>query len=344
MHTERFVIEDIKRDHEKLEKAAKLIKNGSLVAIPTETVYGLGANALDPNAVKRIFAVKGRPQDNPLILHIADPADLNRYCAKVPQEAIALADRFWPGPLTMILQRTSAIPDIVTAGLETVAIRCPDHPAALEVIRLAGVPVAAPSANVSGRPSPTRAAHVLEDLNGKIAAVIDGGSCKGGLESTIIDLSAGRPRLLRPGLITPEQLEEVIGPIDLDKSVFGALKEGEIVRAPGMKYRHYAPRAQVILLRGEIEKAAAYVNQLDPKTTAVLCFDEEARYFKTETICSYGGAHDYKAQASRLFSCLRVLDLDRIETIYARCPDQSGAGLAVANRLGKAAGFKILEV
>ena len=344
METELFVINDIEKDHDKLERAAGLIKNGSLVAFPTETVYGLGANALDGQAVRRIFDVKGRPMDNPLILHIPDMLWLKRYCLDIPPEAYKLAERFWPGPLTMILKRKSTVPDEVTAGLHTVAVRCPNHKVALRLIRLVGAPVAAPSANISGRPSPTKAGHVLYDLSGKIAGVVDGGSCMVGVESTIVDLSAKPYKILRPGGVTPEQLSEVLGPVGLDSGVLQAPKDSETVKAPGMKYRHYAPKAQVILLMGDIEKAAGFVNRLDRETTGVLCFDEEIPHFKVKYILSYGKRDDYAAQAQKLFHCLRALDEKRVKTIYARCPESSGVGLAVSNRLLKASGYQIVEV
>ena len=232
------------------EKAASILRSGGLVALPTETVYGLGASALEEEAVKRIFEVKGRPQDNPLIIHVAGPEALSEWCEAVPESAYVLAERFWPGPLTLVLRCRKTgrpyIPDRVTAGLDTVAVRCPDHPATLEVIRLAGVPVAAPSANLSGKPSTTTALHCLHDLEGKVEAILDGGPCRVGLESTILDLTVTPPRVLRPGGVTLEQLREILGEVELDR---GLVLPGETPKAPGMKYRHYAPSAELTLVR-----------------------------------------------------------------------------------------------
>ena len=230
--------------------AAAILRDGGLLGIPTETVYGLGANGLNAEAVRHIFEAKGRPQDNPLILHIPDASWLSRYCHDVPASAYALAERFWPGPLTMILPRREIVPDAVTCGLDTVGVRCPDHPVTLEIIRAAAVPVAAPSGNRSGRPSPTCARHMLEDMEGRIDAIVDGGPCGVGVESTIIDLTVTPPRLLRPGGLPLEELEEVLGEITVDKAVLSPLAAGEKPRAPGMKYRHYAPKAPVTVVTG----------------------------------------------------------------------------------------------
>ena len=235
---------------EDIAKAAVLLKAGGLVAIPTETVYGLAANALDGSAVKRIFEAKGRPQDNPLIVHIASLDTLPKLVASVPDEALALADQFWPGPLTIILPKASCIPDEVSAGLETVAVRFPSHPVARAIIEASGLPLAAPSANTSGRPSPTKAEHVLHDLRGKIEAVVDGGDCGVGLESTVVSLAGNRPRLLRPGGVTHEQLEETLGPVEIDPAVTHAVQKNAVVSSPGMKYKHYSPKARVVILKG----------------------------------------------------------------------------------------------
>ncbi len=323
-------------------RAAELIRSGGLVALPTETVYGLGANALDERAVARIFEVKGRPADNPLIIHLASAAELEKWCENIPPSARLLAQKFWPGPLTLLLEKKPAIPPIVTAGLKTVAVRCPDHRAALELIRLAGVPIAAPSANLSGRPSPTSARHALDDLDGKIEAVLDGGSCRVGLESTILDMTAAPPRMLRPGGVSKEELEAVLGTVEIDAGLLGA---GETPRAPGMKYRHYAPRAEVVIVKGgDLSRICAYVNGRPDRGAAVLCFDGEEELFKGKLCLAYGGKGDPSAMAERLFSCLRRLDREDIDTIYARCPPDDGNGLAfaVANRLKKAAGGRII--
>ena len=239
------------------EAAAKIIKAGGLVAIPTETVYGLGANGLDVDAVAKIFQAKGRPQDNPLILHISGPEQIELFCHHIPQKAYDLAERFWPGPLTIVLPARDNVPKRTTGGLSTVGVRCPDHNVTREIIRLSGVPIAAPSANISGKPSTTTAQHVLHDHDGRIDAVVDGGSCRVGVESTIVDLTEERPRLLRPGGITPEQLLEVLGDLVVDKAVTAQIDKDEVVKAPGMKYRHYAPSEPVVIVSGSREKAAA---------------------------------------------------------------------------------------
>ena len=241
------------------EIAAEIIKNGGLVAIPTETVYGLGANGLDENAVAKIFEAKGRPQDNPLILHISGPEQIELFCHHIPQKAYDLAEAFWPGPLTIVLPAKECVPKRTTGGLSTVAVRCPDHDAARQIIRLAGVPIAAPSANISGKPSTTTAEHVLHDHDGKIDMIVDGGACRVGVESTIVDLTEDTPRLLRPGGITPEQLLEVLGDLVVDKAVTAQIDKDAVVKAPGMKYRHYAPQCQVLIVAGSRDKAAAYI-------------------------------------------------------------------------------------
>ncbi len=241
--------------------AAAILRDGGLVGIPTETVYGLGANGLDPEAVAHIFEAKGRPQDNPLILHIPSADWLERYCQDIPGVAYKLANQFWPGPMTMILKRKDNVPDVVTAGLDTVGMRCPDHAVCRGIIAAADVPVAAPSGNLSGRPSPTTAEHMLEDMDGKIDAIVDGGACTVGVESTIIDLTCTPPRLLRPGGITLEQLESVLGEVAVDAAVRRKMGEGEKPRAPGMKYRHYAPKAPVTVVKGVKENSAKYIEK-----------------------------------------------------------------------------------
>ncbi|MBQ6797890.1 MAG: threonylcarbamoyl-AMP synthase [Oscillospiraceae bacterium] len=328
------------------EIAAKLLLEGRLVAIPTETVYGLGANALDESATAKIFEAKGRPQDNPLIIHIADPEDLDRWCRDIPEAARKLAARFWPGPLTMVLPVRDCVPKRTTAGLNTVAIRCPETPVTRAIIRMAGVPVAAPSANLSGTPSTTTAQHVLHDYgtDGKIAAIVDGGECRVGLESTIVDLHEDVPRLLRPGGITPEQLREVLGELQVDKAVIGQIAGDAVVRAPGMKYIHYAPKGDVIILRGTAEAAAAYALARKSSSVAVLCYEEEAPLYGGMNVVTYGHENDPESLAHGLFAALRELDDAGYATIYARCPEEGGVGYAVQNRLKKAAGFRILEV
>ncbi len=352
-----------------ISRAAEIIKSGGLVGIPTETVYGLGANGLDPVAVRSIFQAKGRPQDNPLILHIPDPSWLERCCEDIPEAAWRLAERFWPGPLTMILKcrrRTPeelealkkgpicscthigprVIPDVVTAGLDTVGMRCPAHDLCRAVIQAAGVPVAAPSGNTSGRPSPTSVADMLEDMDGKIDAILDGGDCQVGVESTIIDVTAVPPRLLRPGGIPLEELRDVLGKVELDPAILRPMGEGEQPRAPGMKYRHYAPKAPVIVVKGSPARSAAYIlEHLSPTYwDGVICFDEFADWYPGHPVERLGGALDHWENARRLFHALRAMDEAGVKRIWAQSPDTAGLGLAVVNRLDKAAGFHIVEV
>lgn len=344
MKTIVFHISDPMREKEKIQQAAALLRGGKLLAIPTETVYGLGANALDSRAVSRIFVAKGRPQDNPLIIHIPEVSWLERYCEDIPPEAYRLAELFWPGPLTMLLKRKPCIPDIVTAGLPTVGVRCPRHPVTAALIQAAGVPVAAPSANLSGSPSPTTAEHVRDDLDGRIEGIVDGGPSEVGVESTIVDLTVRPACLLRPGGITPEQLRAALGGLTVDKAVMRSLGEGEKPRAPGMKYRHYAPAAAMTLVRGEAKKAAEYINRRPAEGAAVLCFDEETALYPGFTVLPYGSSSDPGALAHNVFGILRKLDKMKIRTAYARYPEGEGLNFAVQNRLNKAAGFHIVDV
>ena len=329
-------------------QAAAILREGGLVGIPTETVYGLGANGLDPQAVARIFAAKGRPQDNPLILHIPEASWLERYCQSIPERAWALAEAFWPGPLTLILPRKPEVPDAVTAGLDTVGMRCPAHPLCRAIIRLAGVPVAAPSGNTSGRPSPTTAQHMLEDMDGKIDAIVDGGPCTVGVESTILDLTETTPRLLRPGGITLEQLKSVLGEVAVDPAVTRLMGAGEKPKAPGMKYRHYAPKAPVTVVAGDPAKSAAYIASHAAPGDGIICFDEFVPLFTgrpgTGPVMDLGPARDKAEQARHIFDALRRFDHTGAAAIWAQCPDPEGIGLAISNRLNKAAGFHIIQV
>ncbi|MBQ6430488.1 MAG: threonylcarbamoyl-AMP synthase [Oscillospiraceae bacterium] len=327
------------------KKAAEIIRNGGLVAIPTETVYGLGANAMDETAVAKIFEAKGRPQDNPLIIHISCAAELERYCQDIPDSAYLLAERFWPGPLTMVLPVRDCVPKRTTAGLDTVAVRCPKTAVTRALIAEAGVPIAAPSANLSGKPSTTTAAHVLHDYgeDGKIDAIIDGGPCEVGVESTIVDLTGAHPRLLRPGGVTPEELRELLGELEIDKAVSEQISNDTVVRAPGMKYRHYAPRAEIIIVNGASEAAAAYVRRRFKDGCAVLCFEEELPLFAGCNPVAYGKRGDVKTLSAGLFATLRALDRPEIKTIYARCPEGGGVAYAVGNRLKKAAAFRCVN-
>ncbi len=328
-----------------IQEAAAIIKRGGLLGIPTETVYGLGANALDEEAVRHIFEAKGRPQDNPLIIHVPnDIAWIDRYCRDVPETAYLLASMFWPGPLTMILPRREIVPLRTTGGLETVGIRCPDHPMTQAIIAAAGVPIAAPSGNLSGRPSPTNAADMKEDMDGRIDGIVDGGACRVGVESTIIDLTVTPPRLLRPGGLALEELESVLGEVAVDKAVTEKLAEGEKPHAPGMAYRHYAPKAPLTVVTGNPMRSASYIaGRLDSKT-GVICFDEFAPLFQGFVVQCLGSMQDKTAQARNVFYALRAFDSTDAEKIYSQCPDSLGLGLAIGNRLKKAAGFHVIDM
>ncbi len=322
-----------------VEQAGKLLASGALVAIPTETVYGLAANALDEQAVSGIFVAKGRPQDNPLIVHIADIGELAALVQSIPPKAMALAQAFWPGPLTMILRRAEQVPRIVSAGLDTVAVRMPSHPVALAVIRAAGVPLAAPSANRSGSPSPTTAAHVMHDLGGVIPLVVDGGACQVGVESTVVSLVSQTPVILRPGAVTKEQLERVVGAVTVDSGVLHRVDDSVKASSPGMKYKHYAPRAKVIMVEADSD---AYCNYVNSKPDAfALCFEEDIPKLEINYV-NYGAQEDASAQARMLFFSLRELDRLGADTVYARAPKKTGVGLAVYNRLLRAAGFDVI--
>lgn len=323
--------------------AADIIKKGGLVAIPTETVYGLGANGLDEQAVIKIFEAKGRPQDNPLILHVAEPAEMEKFCHDIPKSAYLLAEKFWPGPLTMVLPARDIVPRRTTAGLDTVAVRCPDNDTTRQIIRLSGVPIAAPSANISGKPSTTTAQHVFHDHNGKIDAIVDGGPCRVGVESTIVDLTDERPRLLRPGGITPEQLMEVLGDLVIDKAVTAQIDKDAVVKAPGMKYRHYAPQEPVVIVAGSREKAAQYIHRHFVPGDRVLCFQEELPLYQDCNPLAYGKESQVETLSAGLFAALRELDDASIHQVYARCPVGGGVAYAVQNRLKKAAAFHIVD-
>ena len=316
--------------------------------MPTETVYGLAANALDGNAVRRIFEAKGRPMDNPLIVHIAEFSDIERLqlVAEIPEKARLLAQGFWPGPLTIIMKKGKVVPDEVSAGLDTVAVRLPSHPDARRLIAASGLPLAAPSANTSGKPSPTTAQHVIDDMDGKIEAVVDGGVCDVGVESTVITVAADIPRILRPGIITREQIEAVIGAVEVDRAVLNKPDDNEQVASPGMKYKHYAPRARVILVRGSGDKYIDFVNRCYRRdgSCAALCYAEDVDRIDAPTV-SLGSAYDLKQQAQELFDALRAVDeIEGVETVYAHCPETEGVGMALYNRLIRAAAYQVVSL
>lgn len=341
--TQLLIIKDIQEDFEKIKIAAGMIRSGGLVAIPTETVYGLGANALDPQAVKGIFEAKGRPQDNPLIIHIACTQDAQKYAKNIPDSFYRLAQQFWPGPLTMIVPKRDCIPIETSGGLQTVAIRQPSHPVARAIIQQAGVPIAAPSANLSGKPSGTTAAHCMADFDGKIDAVVDAGSCQFGVESTVLSLAGDVPELLRPGAVTPEQIRSVVGELKINPAVVSRLEEGAVAASPGMKYKHYSPKATVIILDGDREDYLRFVNGQDQEGVFALCFEEDIADLKKPFVV-YGRQNDDLTQARELFYALRELDQRGAQVVYARCPSKVGVGLAVYNRLLRAAGFEVKKI
>lgn len=327
-----------------IETAAELIKKGGLVAIPTETVYGLAADALNGEAVSNIFKAKGRPMDNPLIVHIAALSQLEELVAAFPEKARALSSAYWPGPLTLVLPKSKEIPDEVSAGLSSVAVRFPSHPVAHEVILKSGCALAAPSANLSGSPSPTEARHVYDDLNGRIDAVLDGGGCEVGVESTVLSLTdESKPRLLRPGGVTLQQLESVIGPVVVDPAVLNRLEDGEKAASPGMKYKHYSPNAHVVLLKGGEQAYAAFVNAHAAPGVMALCYEEDVKNLLVEAV-SFGRKDDDKTQARLLFRKLRELDEKHAKLVFAHCPKPVGVGMAVYNRLIRAAGFEVQKL
>ena len=321
--------------------AAEILKNGGLVAIPTETVYGLAANALDGKAVRKIFEAKGRPQDNPLIVHVSSLEEIPPLVEEVDPRLYSLAEKYWPGPLTVIMKKSSLIPDEVSAGLDTVAIRMPSHEGARKIIAAAGVPLAAPSANASGKPSPTKASHVIEDLDGRIDAVVDGGDCSVGVESTVVTLVTDPPALLRPGGVTPSELEAVLGEIQISSAVYEKLKDNEKAESPGMKYKHYAPAAQVTIIKGSFEKYKKFL-LAQKDTVCAVCFDGEGCHF--EKSIEYGSENDGLSQAHSLFDALREVDVMGCKRAFVRCPVSSGVGLAVYNRLLRSAAFRVIDL
>lgn len=336
-------------DREVIAKGAEVLQKGGLVAFPTETVYGLGANGLDGEACKRIYEAKGRPSDNPLILHISQISELHPIVREIPPVAEKLMEAFWPGPLTMIFLKSDKVPKEVTGGLDTVAVRFPSHPVAMALIRAAGLPIAAPSANTSGRPSPTRAAHVEHDLSGKIDMILDGGSAEWGLESTIVDVSVTPPMILRPGAVTKEMLEDVIGEVQIDPSILERPKEGLRPKAPGMKYTHYSPKAEVYLVQGSREAVTKKINELVEKDheagkrVGVLATEESKDSYKTDVVLSAGSRNRLEEIGASLFWILRRFDELDADVVYAETFPFEGEGLAIMNRLQKSAGYRIIE-
>ena len=349
METRLVRIDDKHIDTVLMREAGNIIKEGGLVAFPTETVYGLGGDALNPLSSEKIYRAKGRPSDNPLIVHIADMADLDAIVREVPEDAKKLAGAFWPGPLTMIFYKSDIVPYETTGGLDTVAVRMPVHPVAKELIRAAGGYVAAPSTNRSGRPSPTLAKYVTEDMNGRIEMIIDGGDVEIGLESTIVDLTTEEPIILRPGYITRQMLERVLYKVGEDSTMMRD-DSGQAPKAPGMKYRHYAPKGDLTIVAGDTEHVIQYINarigqdKADNKKTGVIGTDANISEYHADVCKSAGDRNDEKTIARELYRILRELDDEGVEIIYAESFDTSGIGQAIMNRLLKAAGHKVINV
>lgn len=348
MQTEYWKVDKENPDHTILAQASAILAGGGLVAFPTETVYGLGANGLDPYAVRDIYKAKGRPSDNPLILHIADFCEVEKLAAEITPCAKLLMEHFWPGPLTILFKRSKIVPDVITAGMDTVAIRMPVNKIARQLIRLAGVPIAAPSANISGRPSPTNAADVKADMMGKINAIVDGGACDIGVESTVVDCTSLPATVLRPGGITVEQLRKVLGEVALDPALYGAATAKP--RAPGMKYRHYAPRAPLKVIEadtaqlvGIFKREIAQAKNKGQKVGALVANETAAQLPAGTVIEQYGSRSHPEQLAARLFTLLRRFDDQDVDVIFAEGIKENGIGLAVMNRMRKAAGFQIIK-
>lgn len=346
MDTKQISINSENMDYLALEEAGQIIKKGGLVAFPTETVYGLGGDALNKESSKKIYAAKGRPSDNPLIVHICCMEDLKSIVKSIPREAEALAEAFWPGPLTMIFEKSDKVPLETTGGLPTVAVRMPRDPIALEFIRRSGGYIAAPSANISGKPSPTMAKYVMEDMAGRIEAVIDGGEAVIGLESTIVDLTGEAPMILRPGYITREMLLQVLEQVEEDQTMMN-VAEGVKPKAPGMKYRHYAPKGQLTIIAGSSENVVKKINELtlaamaQGKKTGVIATTENVAFYKADVIKNAGDRSDEATIAKELYRILREFDDEDVEVIYSESFEKSGIGQAIMNRLLKAAGHHI---
>lgn len=347
MQTKHCVVNAQQPEHSIIQQAAQILKSGGLVAFPTETVYGLGANGLDAQACKKIYEAKGRPSDNPLILHIADLDTLSEIVREIPDTAKKLMDAFWPGPLTMIFPKADIVPDAVTGGLDTVAVRFPSHPVAMALIQAAGLPIAAPSANASGKPSPTRASHVAYDLEGRVDLILDGGAAEWGLESTIVDVSQTPPMILRPGAITKEMMEPFVGTVAIDPTILEKPAEGLRPKAPGMKYTHYSPKAEVYLVRGihtiEAINRMAAQQQVQGKKVGVLATEESKQKYQADIVLSVGSRVDLESVGANLFRVLRKFDFLEADVVYAEVFPLEGEGLAIMNRLQKSAGYRYIE-
>ena len=349
MKTEVIKIDQNNMDTEALERAAAIIRDGGLVAFPTETVYGLGADALSAEASKKIYAAKGRPSDNPLIVHVAEFSDMEKIAQEMPEEAKKLADAFWPGPLTMIVRKNDKVPYETTGGMDTVAVRMPNHPVALELIRRSGGYIAAPSANTSGKPSPTLAEHVAFDMDGRIPMILDGGPVGIGIESTIVDLTEDIPMILRPGYITPKMLEKVIGEVKMDPGII-ASDSLQKPKAPGMKYRHYAPKGQLTLVEGDRDKVIARINELvkekeeEGHKVGVIGTDETLDSYHADILRSIGSRQKPETVAANLYRILREFDDLECDYMYSESFFEQGLGNAIMNRMLKAAGYHLITL
>ena len=334
----------LKANEESIKLACALIKRGEVVAVPTETVYGLAGDSCNSEAIKKIFEAKGRPADNPLIVHIGNIEMLKGIVSEFNEDAQKLAETFWPGPLTIIMPRGDKICKETSAGLDSVGVRMPANKIAREIINCSGIAFSAPSANISGKPSPTTAEDVFEDMKGKIPLIIDGGECDAGVESTVISVLEDIPIILRPGIVTKEDIEKVLKKsVALAKEVTKGVTENSVVRSPGMKYKHYAPNAKVTIVKGVLEKFISFVKENKKSNTFAMCFDGEEDLMPVNAI-SYGNKEDAKAQAHKLFSALRQLDKMNAERVFVRCPEMNGVSLAVYNRLIRSAGFDVIEL
>lgn len=350
METKIKILDSNNLNDDVLKEVGNVIRNKGLVAFPTETVYGLGANALDPQGVKKIFLAKGRPQDNPLIIHISDLDQIRPLVKSIPEIAMKLMDKFWPGPMTIILEKTSIVPEVTSAGLSTIGIRMPKSIIARAIIKAAGVPIAAPSANISGRPSPTDMERCVEDLSGKVEYIVGGEVSEVGLESTIIDVTVTPPCVLRPGGITLEMLKEVDGDIYIDESIMKKPEKDFKPKAPGMKYRHYAPKASVKIINGELKKTIAKINEIvqdyknDGKKVGIMATEETKNQYKDALVISLGTRKNMDSIGKNLFETLRTFDDKGVDIILSEAFDEKGFGIAIMNRLKKSAGFNIIEI
>ena len=344
MNRMKMKTEILPAEGEAIAKAADLLRRGELVALPTETVYGIAADARNGAAVAKIFVAKGRPQDNPLIVHVTGPEMLPGLVSEVPERAQLLMAAFCPGPLTIIMPRGPEVAAECCAGLDTVGIRMPSHPVARAVIAQSGCAFAAPSANLSGKPSPTNAPDTLADMDGRLPLILDGGESNVGVETTVVAVTGEHPMILRPGYVTKEQMEAVLGEeVLVSPAILEKLKDGEVARSPGMKYKHYAPKAQVTILRGDFAKYKEFIKQHTEPGVWALCFDGEGAQLGVPFI-EYGKNHDGVTQAHHLFTALRDLDKHGAQVVYARCPEQDGVSMAVYNRLIRAAAFRVVEL